>query len=76
MIRFIYKFLCVYIALILISERIILHFQKKSECYIEDDEALDRIGCFFRRCFWPALIMWLFVVLAKICIDFEITFKL
>jgi hypothetical protein len=69
-IRFICKILFVYITIILSGERIILHFQKKTDCYIEEDDVLDKIGGFFVRCLWPTFIIWIFSLLAKICVDF------
>lgn len=73
---FICKVICADIVIILAGERIILYFQKKYEGYIESDDALDKIAGFFKRCFWPALLIWLLAGLAKIYVDFKIIFKI
>ena len=64
------KVVCVYIVILLIVERIILHFQEKSKSYIESDDVWDKIENFFFRLFCSALIIQAFLILSKIYIDF------
>lgn len=71
MIYFCVKLLCIWIVLILIGERIVLHIERKSEYYIESDDVLDKIRDFFARCLWPAGILWILALLAKIYVEFN-----